>query len=394
MGKLTTASLRTLRAKGKYLDGHGLLLTVVGPEQRYWMFRYRRDGRERTMSLGNAEALGLAEARKLHAEARAQLARGIDPLAAREQAKAAQAPSVSFQAAARAYIEAHRAAWKGRGEEHWRQSLTDHAFPVLGAKPVGDVTTDDVLAVLTPIWTTKSVTAVILRSRIELVLSYAKSRGWRSGENVARWRDHLANLLAKPTKVHRVVHRPALPWAEAPAFMARLSGEPTMAARCLAFAILTATRAGEASGARWSEIDLGTATWTIPPERMKAGKEHRVALSDAAIAILQEMAEVRLDDHVFPGGKQGRPVADTTLREQLARLSPGVTVHGFRSTFRDWCADTGQPGDLAEVALAHVSGNAVQRAYQRSDMLEARRGLMVAWASYLTKSAKVVRLAA
>jgi integrase len=177
--------------------------------------------------------------------------------------------------------------------------------------------------------------------------------------------------------------------------MARLSGEPTMAARCLAFVILTAARCGEACGARWSEIDLATATWVIPAERMKAGKEHRVALSDAALAILRAMAAVRVDAQVFPGSKRGRPVADTTLRERLARLSPNVTVHGFRSMFRDWAADTGKPGDLAEAALAHVSGNAVQRAYQRSDLLEARRALMADWGWYLTRGpAAVVRLVA
>jgi integrase len=388
--------VRTLRTKGKYLDGHGLLLNVVGPDQRYWMFRYKRDGRERTMSLGNADLTSLSEARQRHREARAQLARGIDPLgereAAREASKARQAAR-SFAQAAAAYIDAHRAAWRGRGEEYWRQSLTDHAFPVFGATPVAEVTTEDVLAALVPIWTTKSVTATILRSRIELVLSYAKSRGWRDGENVARWRDHLANLLPKPTKVHRVAHRPALAWAEAPAFMARLAGENSMAARCLAFCILTATRCGEASAARWSEIDLGTATWTIPAARMKAGREHRVALSDAAIAILRGVAGVRLEDLVFPSSKQGRPVVNTTLRVLLARLAPGVTVHGFRSTFRDWAADTGKPGDLAEAALAHVAGNAVVRAYQRSDLLDARRGLMAEWSAYLMRApAEVVPL--
>jgi integrase len=255
------------------------------------------------------------------------------------------------------------------------------------------VTTEDVLAALTPIWTAKSVTAVIVRSRIEFVLSYAKSRGWRSGENVARWRDHLANLLPKAAKVHRVEHRPALPWTTAPAFMARLASEDSVAARCLGFCILTAVRCGEASGARWLEIDLGTATWTIPAGRMKGGKEHRVALSDAALAILREMAQARVDDLVFPGGKRDRSVASTTLRELLARLSPGVTVHGFRSCFRDWCADTGKPGDLAEAALAHVTGNQVQRAYQRSDLLEARRPLLNAWADFLTREpARVVPL--
>jgi integrase len=398
MGKLTVVEVRGLRTKGKYLDGHGLILNVVAPDQRYWMFRYRRDGRERTMSLGDAELIGLVTARQRHQEARARLACGIDPLAERQAAKAAsqaRQTACSFAQAAEAYIVAHKAAWRGRSEEHWRQSLTDHAFPVFGAKPVGEVTTEDVLAALTPIWTAKPVTAVIVRSRIELVLSYAKSRGWRSGENAARWRDHLANLLARPAKVHRVAHRPALPWAEVPAFMARLAAESSMAGKALAFCILTAARSGEACGARWAEIDVGTATWTIPAERTKTGREHRVALSDPALAILSGMAALRVDDWVFPGSKRGRPVTGTTLRVLLTKLVPGVTVHGFRSTFRDWAADRGTPFEVAEAALAHVTGNAVVQAYQRSDLLDARRRLMREWGEFLTRPpAEVVPLRA
>jgi integrase len=391
VSKLTGAIVRTLRSPGKYLDGHGLLLHVVAPDKRYWVFRYRRGDRERTMSLGSADVISLADARKLHTEARAMLARGIDPLAEREQAKAERSGMVTFAQAADAYIEAHRTAWRGRGESHWRQSLAMHVLPVLGQKAVGQVTVADVLKALTPLWTTKTPMAKIVRSRIELVLDFAGARGWRpaGAGNVATWRGNLRMLLPPPGKVHRVEHHRALPWREAPTLIASL-GETGIAARCLAFLILTATRSGEARGARWDEIDMAQKLWVIPAQRMKAGREHRVPLSEPAMAILTELAELRTGDLVFFGAKRGSAIGDTTLQTLLGRLGRSVTVHGMRSTFRDWCADTGKLGDLAEVALAHVVGSAVARAYQRSDLLDARRDLMDAWAAYLTAPPAVV----
>jgi integrase len=394
MGRLTVAAVRSARTKGKLFDGHGLILNVVAPDQRYWMFRFKRDGRERTMSLGNADVIGLAEARQMHQEARAALARGFDPLAERQAAQAAsraREEARSFAAAALAYIDAHKAGWRGRGEQYWRQSLTDYTFPVFGAKPVADVTTDDVRGALQPIWETKTVTAKILRNRIELILDYAGARGWREGENPARWRGNLKSLLPPPAKVHRTRHRQSLAWADAPALMASLREMGSMTARALAFLMLTGVRSSEARGARWSEIDLDQKLWVIPSQRMKGGGlEHRVPLS--ALGVLAEAAEVRTGDIVF-WGRAGE-IDSGTLLVLLQRLAPGVTVHGFRSTFRDWCADHGQPADLAEMALAHTVGSAVERAYRRSDVLKRRRALMDAWAQFLAGGAEVIRLVA
>jgi integrase len=386
MGGLTTAVVKALRTPGKYLDGHGLALHIAPHGGRYWMFRFKQDGRERTMSLGSADVVSLQDARKLHTEARALLAKGIDPLAVREQAKAEKAATVSFSDAAAAYIAAHRLAWRGRGESHWRQSLAMHVLPVFGAKPVGAVTVDDVLKALAPIWTTKTPMARIVRSRIELVLDFARARGWRQGENVATWRGNLRMLLPPPAKVHRVAHHPALDWREAPAFMARLAPETSMAAKCLSLLILTATRAGEARGARWSEIDMGQTLWTIPASRMKASKEHRLPLSAPAMALLAELASLRTGDLVFEGAGRGCEVSNTTLQAVAGRLGyPCVTVHGMRSCFRDWAAERGTPFEVAEAALAHVSGNPVVQAYRRSDLLDARRGLMQQWGEFLTR---------
>jgi integrase len=387
-GRLTVAEVRAAKTKGKLYDGHGLILNVVGPDQRYWMFRFKRAGRDRTMSLGNADVIGLAEARSLHAEARRKLASGADPLEAREQAKAAQTPCRTFLQAAEAYLAAHRAGWRNRVEAIWRSSLVMHVFPTFGQKPVSEVDREDVLAALTPIWTKKPVTASIVRNRIELIFDYAIARNWREKANPAQWRSGLKALLPAVTKVHTTVHRAALPWQQAPSFMATLTDQDGMAARCLAFAILTATRSGEARGALWSEVDLDAAVWTIPAARMKAKKPHTVPLSEPAITILRELHEVRTGDVIFFG--RAGVIADTTLRDLLQQVHPGITVHGFRSSFRDWAADTGKPGDLAEQCLAHTVGSAVERAYRRSDVLERRRALMDAWAAYLTAPPAVV----
>jgi integrase len=398
MGKLTVSGVRTLRAKGKYLDGQGLLLNVVGPDQRYWMFRYRRGGRERTMSLGNAEVIGLAEARRLHQEARGTLARGIDPLAERQVALAAsraREEARSFAAAARAYIEAHRASWRGRTEEHWSRSLATYAFPVFGAKPVGEVGREDILRCLEPIWRTKTVTATNLRNRIELVIDYSIAHEWRTTEaNPARWKGGLKALLPARVKLHTTTHRPALSWKASPEFMTELLAAEGMAARCLAFCILTGTRSAEARGALWSEIDMENAVWRLPAVRMKARRPHTVPLSQPAMTILRDLYEVRTGDLVFfSSRKHGALIADCTLRDVLERLHPGITVHGFRSTFSTWAADHRMDATLVETSLAHAVGNAVSQVYQRSDLLEARRPLMDAWAAFLTRPpAEVVPL--
>jgi integrase len=401
MGRLTAAGVAKLRSPGRFVDGDGLALRVVASDQRYWSFRYERGGRERSMSLGNANVVTLAEARKLHTEARAMLSRGTDPLDAKRQSKRERAKVVTFSDAAEAYIVAHRSAWRGRGEQLWRASLKQHVFPVCGGKPVDKVKVDDVRSVLEPIWVSKTVTATIVRSRIELILDYAKVRGWRSGENPALWRGNLRSLLPPPAKIHRVEHLAALAWREAPALMGALAqdgltGEAATASgasRCLAFLILTAVRSGEARGCRWDEIDMEQRVWIIPAARMKGGrKEHRVPLSEPAMNILRSLAKLRTTEPlVFLGHVRGRPMRDTTLTTVLRRLSrASVTVHGMRSCFRDWAADTGKPAEVAEMVLAHTVGSAVARAYARSDLLDRRRELMAAWADYLTQPPAVV----
>jgi integrase len=399
MGKLTAAAVRELRTKGRYGDGDGLLLDVQSPERRYWTFRFMLGGRPRTMTFGSADKVSLTQARAAAARARGMVKSGIDPLAEKDRLKTERraaaeqaARQVSFEDAALAYIDAHRAAWRRRGEPLWRGSLAMHVFPVFGAKPVAEVRVDDVLAALSPIWVTRTVTATIVRGRIELVLDYAKARGWRAGENPAVWRGNLRSLLPPPAKLHRVEHRPALDWREAPALMAQLNSETSMAAQCLRFVMLTAVRSGEARGARWAELDLEQRIWTIPAARMKAGKEHRVPLSAPAMSIVRNLDQLRTGALVF-WGRHG-VMNDTTLTKTLRRAGyRDCTVHGMRSCFRDWCADTGKPGELAEAALAHVTGSAVERAYRRSDVIERRQLLMQQWGEFLTRApAEIIRL--
>jgi integrase len=396
MSKLTAPAVRALRAPGKYADGHGLFLHVVEPNRRYWIFRYQRAGRERVMSLGSADDISLADARTQHAKERAILLAGADPLGERERAREAQRQRThSFAEVAETCITAHQAGWRApRNPDHWRQSLRDYVLPRFGAKPVAEVGIEDVLKALRPIWTTKSQTASRLRGRLEVIIDYAIAMGWRDGPNPALWRGGLKSLLPPPTKVHEVEHYAALDWREAPALMAELrERERGMGGLALAFLILTATRNSEVRGAAWSEIDLEQRAWTIPASRMKTGKIHRVPLSESAMDLLRGLVRTELS-LVFFGRSPGRPMGRETMKLALARLGhPDITVHGFRSTFRDWCADTGKAADIAEAALAHAAGNAVVQAYARSDLFERRRALMDAWAAYLMQPpAKVVPL--
>jgi integrase len=391
MGILTAATVRALRTPGQFRDGQGLFLQVETGERRHWIFRYQRQGRGRVMALGNADVISLADARKLHTEARASLAKGIDPLDARHADKPQRART--FAEVVEEYILAHRAGWRGRRTESaWRQSLVTHAHRYFGDKPVDVIALDDVLKALQAIWQAKPVVAAHVRNRIELVLDYAKARRWRTGENPAVWRGNLKMLLPSHSKFHTVEHRAAMPWREAPSFMVTLQGEDGMAARCLAFCILTAVRSAEARGARWDEIDMATATWTIPASRTKTGKVHRVPLSEPAMTILHGIAAVRPPDPlVFFTRAPGRPLADTTLAALLHKLGHGdVTTHGFRSAFRDWAADTGQSDPAAEAALAHAAGSAVVRAYKHSDLLDVRRPMMAAWAAFLGRQTGTV----
>jgi integrase len=372
---LTAAKVRTMRAPGRYLDGNGLSLHVITPERRRWVFRYMRQGRERQLTLGDADLVGLGDARRRHTEARALLAKGIDPL----DVKHADQPKPEghrFEAVAERYVQAHEAAWRNpKHRQQWRNTLATYAYPVLGAKLVHEITVNDILAVLTPLWNKTPETASRLRGRIESIMGYAKARGWRAGENPATWRNNLALLLPRKSKVRPVRHHAALDWLEAPAFMRALDADGGMGARALRFAIVTAARSGEVRHARWDEMDLEAATWTVPAHRMKGNRMHRVPLSEPALAILHGLAALRQGSLVFPGRDGETPLSDTTLGAVLKRMQRhDLTPHGFRSTFSTWAADHGVDPALVESALAHVQGDKVAAAYQRSDRFEQRRG--------------------
>jgi integrase len=389
---LTQALVNGHRSPGRYTDQHGLALVVVTPQRRHWQYRYRSNGRDRLMALGNADLITLAMARERHLEARAKLARGVDPLDERHAAKAPKAPPApmrTFASAAKLYLAAHEPSWSNQQHRwQWKTTLEALAYPVIGDKAVNQITTDDILAVLEPVWTKTPETASRLRGRIERILDYAKARKWRQGENPALWRGNLAHLLPSPLRLQPVAHHAALPWKECPAFMATLLPQQgSMGALALALQIFTAARSGEVRLATWPEIDFESATWTVPSERMKARREHRVPLSGPALAILKPLAEYRQGSLIFPSpGNPEVPLSNVTLLAVLKRMGrTDITSHGFRASFRSWAQDLGEPADLAEVALAHVPASKVLAAYARSDMLEARRGLMQRWAAFLTK---------
>jgi integrase len=399
---LTVKSVETLGA-GYHADGDGLYLQVTGNGGRSWIFRYQRHGKRRDMGLGPAHLVGLAEARRRALEFRRCLFEGIDPLErkrARDRAAAVEAAqTITFREAAERYIVAHQASW--RAKQHlarWHQTMRDFVYPILGALPVEAVDVGLVTRVLEPIWTKMPETASRIRGRIELVLDWATVRQHRTGDNPARWRGHLDKLLPKVSKVSKVQHHAALPYSEIGAFMAQLRRRETVTARALEFAILTAARPSEAIRARWSEIDMSDRLWIIPAARMKANREHRVPLSDAAMAIVEDMAARRESDFVFPGRGTGRAVSHTAFSDQLDAIGyQAVTAHGFRSTFRDWAAErTNFPNEVAEMALAHSVSNKVEAAYRRGDLFEKRRQLAEAWAKYCATSVAgdVVQLAA
>lgn len=399
---LSAAKVRTAMP-GRYCDGDGLYLLVRAPEMAFWVFRYVRGGRMREMGLGRARgpnSVPLAEARVKAAPLRRLVQSGVDPLAqrdvdaaaARAAAQTEKARAITFRAVARFYLDAHEAKWRNaKHRQQWQNTLDTYAMPHLGDLPVGDVGTAHVLTALEPIWRAKPETASRVRGRIESVLSYAKTREWRSGENPARWRGHLSNLLPARAKVAPVEHHPALPWREIGSFMIELQRQRGIGARALEFTVLTAARAGEVIGATWAEIDMQVGIWVIPGGRMKGGREHRVPLSAPALALLGEMANLRAtesrDGHVFFGIKPGRSLNDTALFLTLRRMGRAdLTAHGFRSTFRDWVAEaTGYPREVAEAALAHMSGDKTEAAYQRGDLFEKRRRLMEEWAEFCAR---------
>lgn len=377
---------------GMHLDGDGLYLQVTKAGAKSWLFRFQMNRRRREMGLGSLSAVPAKDARRIAAQMRALVAVGVDPieerrrLAAEEAERKAQvaANAVTFRKVAQEYIEANRPGWRNaKHAQQWQNTLTTYAYPVIGDVPVALVTDAMVLEVLTPIWTTKTETAKRLLGRIENIMDAAKARKLRSGENPARWRGHLDKLLPNPSKVATVKHHPALPYEQMRQFMPELRAVDGASALALEFLILTAARSGEVLKATWHEIDEQAGTWTIPGARMKAGKAHRVPLSDAAVAVLERAKATRQNEYIFPSVRKGGPMSDMSLTMLLRRLHPGITAHGFRSSFRDWAAEqTLYPGEMAEMALAHVVGNKVEAAYRRGDMFERRRQMMQDWANW------------
>ena len=354
-----------------------------------WIYRYSFSGRRRDMGLGSYSDYSLEEARHQASKCRSQVLQGIDPLDDKQQQKDAEKKAhskrVTFQQCIESYLDAHGDAWKNpKHRAQWRSTLETYACPVVGNLNVAHVDTGLVLKVLEPIWKIKTETATRLRGRIESVLDWATVRGYREGENPARWKGHLDKLLPSPSKIAKVNHFSALSYKEIPEFMQQLRNQLGISAAALEFAILTAARSGEIRGALWPEINLTERLWLIPADRMKAGREHRIPLSDAAIEVLKRMKEHYVSDFVFPGTKQDKPLSDMSLTAVLKRMERGdLTAHGFRSTFRDWASETtAYPQEVCEMALAHTIANKVEAAYRRGDLFDKRTKLMTDWANY------------
>jgi integrase len=386
INRLTARAVATLKKPGRHADGGGLYLRVDDSGARRWVFLWERkaDGKrmQREAGLGSAQAVTLARAREKAAAFRSMLAEGVDPLAARAASTAAREGRRTFGHIAEAFLAAKEHSWRNaKHRAQWRMTLEKYAAD-LWPRPVDEVDTTAVLATLQPLWQAKPETASRLRGRIEAVLDAARVQGLRSGENPARWRGHLDKILPKAKKLARGHHR-AMPYADVPGFLARLRNRPAIAAIALDYLILTAARSGEVLGAQWREIDFEAKVWTVPAARMKGGREHRVPLARAALTILNNLGECKTGDFIFPGQRLGQPLSNMALEMVLRRMKVNPTVHGFRSAFRDWCGDhTHFPREIAEAALAHVVGDATERAYRRGDALEKRHGLMEAWATF------------
>jgi integrase len=386
MPKLTDRTVKAV-GPGRHRDGEvrGLYLVVRPTGTRAWVLRYQRGGRRRDMGLGPHPEIGLADAREKALDARRLIKRDHkDPIAERGRTKVK-----TFKETAKVLIESKRPGWRNaKHATQWSSTLETYAYPKLGALDVQSADTDAVLDVLRPIWTTKTETASRVRQRIEAVLDYATAIKARGGDNPARWKGHLDHLLPKPSKVRAVKHHAALNWRQAPAFMVELAKRQGIDARALEFTILTAARSGEVRGMRWGELDLEDNVWTVPGSRIKAGKEHRVPLAPAALALLGKPREPA--DLVFPSPmKVGKPLSDATLAAVLDRMGRGdITVHGFRSTFRDWAGGTtAHAREVIEAALAHKLKDKAEASYARGDLFQKRRKLMQDWADYLAAPA-------
>lgn len=394
---MTLTALEIKNAKpGMHADGGDLYLHVGKAGNASWIFRFQLNKRRREMGLGTLSALSAVEARAKAAELKATVGRGIDPLDVKEAARRDEAQAeasqreenvlnaATFKAATERHLALKESGWRNaKHRQQWENTLITYAYPVIGELPVRDINPQHVLQVLEPIWSTKPETASRVRMRIEAVLNSAKVLGWRTGENPAQWRGNLDAALPARSKVRTVKHHAALPWREISTFMAQLRQREGLSARALEFAILTAARSGEVRKATWSEIDFEQELWIVPAERMKAGREHRVPLSQSALQLLNELPRFQGYDLIFPGTRM-QPLSDMSLSAVLKRMGmTDITVHGFRSTFRDWAAEhTGHGSDIVEMALAHTISSKTEAAYRRGDLIAKRRSLMEDWAAW------------
>ena len=386
--ELTAIEVSRLACSGLHAVGNppGLYLQIVG-RSRSWILRVKVGDKRRDMGLGSYPGVTLGQAREKARDARTSIPAGIDPIHTRKQAqsalKAAQAGALTFRQASHRYVDGRSDEWSNpKHRAQWIATLETYAYPIMGDLFVSDITLAHIMAILEPIWREKTETATRVRGRVEKVLDWATASGYRKGENPARWRGHLEQILPKPSKIAKVEHHPALPIDQMGEFMIALRQINGIAARALEFLILNASRSGEVRAAKWSEVDLNSGLWIIPAERMKAKKEHRVPLSKFAIDLLKRLPRIEGIDLIFPAPRGG-VLSDMSLTAVTRRMKAPCVPHGFRSTFRDWVSErTTFDGDLAEMALAHTIKNKTEAAYRRLDMLEKRRGLMEAWASF------------
>jgi integrase len=387
--ELSAIEVTRLKEPGLHAVGGvaGLHLQVTKTGARTWVLRVVIAGKRRDMGLGGFPDVPLADARRKAREAREVIGQGVDPIEQRREAAnllmASRSSHKTFDQCVSAYIASRESEWRNpKHRQQWQNTLDTYCGAIMGKLLVSNIALTHVLEVLEPIWDTKTETATRLRGRIESVLDWATVRGYRSGDNPARWKGHLDHLLAKPGKIAKVEHHAAVPVGEMAAFMAELRRVNGMGARALEFAILTAARSGEVRSAVWSEIDMEARLWVIPAQRMKGGREHRVPLSKQAIQLLEGVPRIEKSDFVFPGTR-GTPLSDMTLSAVVRRMKVDAVPHGFRSTFRDWAAErTNFPGELAEMALAHAIGSKVEAAYRRGDMLAKRANMMASWATF------------
>ena len=385
---LTALNVSREKKLGMYADGGGLYLQVSKNGAKSWIYRFKFSGSKgRYMGLGSLVTISLADARELATTARKQVLEGIDPIKARRDQRAHErfeaSKGITFKSAAEQYIESHKAGWNNKKHiAQWSSTLETYAYPAFGALSVQDIDVGLVMKALEPIWTEKSETASRVRGRVESVLDWATVRGYRKGENPARWKGHLESLLPARRKVQTVRHHPAMPYENINAFIEKLREQAGISAKALEFLILTASRTSEVIGARPEEFDLKTGVWNVAAERMKMKKEHRIPLSDRAITIIEEV--IGAGDFVFPGGKKGKPLSHVAMLILMKRMGyADFTVHGFRSSIRDWAAEqTNYAREVAEAMLAHRIEDRVEAAYRRGDLFEKRRRLMDEWAKY------------